>query len=84
MIDALHQNEAKHFNILEIMKESQAYLGSMFEGIVPSRGDQLTETCQRYSKQHMMDADTPEDRLEHLQPCIEDWYALQSLLGVSK
>ena len=29
-----------------------------------------------------MDGDTPEDRLDIIQPVIEDWHALQSFLKV--
>ena len=83
VLDVLHKNEAKHSDMLEIMKEQQAYLGDKYVGTVLSGGDQLTQERQRCSKQHMMDADTPTDRLEHLEPCIEDWHALQSFLGVS-
>ena len=79
----LHKNEAKHSDMFEIMKEQQAYLGKKYVGTVLSGGDQLTQERQRCSKQHMMDADTPTYRVEHLEPCIEDCHAHQSFLGVS-
>ena len=83
MLVVLHKNEAKHSDMLEIMKEQQACLGKKYVGTVLSGGDQLTQERQRCSKQHMMDADTPTDRVEHLEPCIEDCHAHQSFLGVS-
>ena len=31
---------------------------------------------------HVMDGDTQEDRLDLLEPVVEDWHTLQSFLGV--
>ena len=83
ILDVMHKNEAKSSDLLDIMKAMQMYLGQEFRGTVLSGGDQMTCERQRGSQRHMMDADTREDRLELLEPQLEDWHALQCLLGVS-
>ena len=84
VLDVLHKNEAKHSDMLEIMKAQQSYLGPEFNSTVLSGGDQLTCERQRCSQKHVMDSDNPKDRLELLEPQVEDWHALQSILGVSQ
>ena len=66
--------------MLEIMKAQQSYLGSAFKNTVLSGGEQVTCERQRCCKQHMMDADNTYDRLDLLEPQVEDWHALQSIL----
>ena len=48
-----------------------------------SGGDQLTCERQVGAQQHMMDGDTPEDRLQLLEPQTEDWHCLVCVLMVS-
>ena len=72
--------------MLDIMQAMQGYLG---ENIPPDRrvlsgGDQLTCERQVGSKKHMMDGDTPRDRLDEFKIQTEDWHALMSFLGVSE
>ena len=81
VIDVLHKNEAKHNDMLAIMTTMQSYLGEHRDGVL-SGGDQLTCERQRGSKRHVMDGDTPKDRLDVLHPVIEDWHALQCFLKV--
>ena len=82
VLDVLHKNEMKNSDMLDIMKTMQFYLGD-FSGIVLSGGDQLTCERQRCSQQHMMDSNTRAERLELLEPQVEDWHALQCFLMVS-
>ena len=43
-------------------------------------GDQLTAARARSSKTHMINANTPQVRLEGVVPMVEDWH---SMLGIS-
>ena len=79
--DVLHKNETKNSDMLEIMKTTQSYLGD-FSSTVLSGRDQLTCERQRCSQQHMMDSNTQSDRLELLEPQVEDWHTLQCFLMV--
>ena len=45
VLDVLHKNEAKHSDMLQIMKAQQSYLGPEFKSTVFSGGDQLTCEC---------------------------------------
>ena len=85
VLDVVMKNEAKHSDMLDIMKVQQAYLGDTFPGDkqVLSGGDQLTCERQRCARRHMMDANTPRERLQLLEPVVEDWHTMQSFLGVS-
>ena len=84
VLNVLHLNEAKNRDILEIMKNIASYLGPDFTEIVLSSGDQMTTErmtcCKRYNI--MMDADTPHERQEQLEPSTEDWHCLMCLLEV--
>ena len=82
VLDVLHKNETLHADMVDIMKEEQSYLGGKSDLTVISGGDQVTCERQRCSQQHMMDADTRSGRLELLEPCVEDWHCLLSVLGV--
>ena len=76
VLDVLYKNEACHQDMLDIMKYQQKYLGKDFSGCVPSGGDLLTCERQRCAQRHVMDSDTKEERLELLEPIIEDWHTL--------
>ena len=58
--------------MLEIMRQHYICLGQEFNGVVPSDGDLLTCERQKCTQQHVMNSDTREDRLERLEPVIED------------
>jgi len=79
------KNEANHSDMLDIMKVEQRYLGenSPIGEKVLSGGDQLTCKRQVGSKRHVMDGNTPKERLQVLEPVCEDWHALMCFLTVS-
>ena len=78
------KNEAKHSDMVDIMKIQQSYLGDDFPETkkVLSGGDQLTCERQYCAQRHLMDRDTPRDRLRLFEPVCEDWHALMSFLMV--
>ena len=47
-----------------------------------SGGDQLTCERQYCAQRHLMDSDTPRERLQNLEPVCEDWHTLMNLLIV--
>ena len=63
----------------------QGYLGEDFpvEKRVLSGGDQLTCERQACAQRHLMDGDTPVDRLQLVEPVSEDWHALMCFLKVN-
>ena len=68
-----YKNEACHKDMLDIMKHQQSYLGNDYTGKVLSGGDLLTCERQRCAQQHVMDSDTTKEKLELLEPVVEDW-----------
>ena len=78
------KNEVKHSDMVDIMKIQQSYLGDDFPETkkVLSGGDQLTCERQYCAQRHLMDRDTPRDRLQLFEPVCEDWHALMSFLMV--
>ena len=85
VLDVLMKNEAKHKDMLDIMRLLQDYLGDNYPDNrqVLSGGDQMTCERQVAAQRHMMDGNTEEERLEHLKPVIEDWHCLVAFIGVS-
>ena len=85
VLDVLMKNETKHADMIAIMNTMQDYLGSDYneERRVLSGGDQVTCERQIGSQKHMMCGNTPKERLQVLEPVVEDWHCLVSLLGVS-
>ena len=81
VVDVLHKNEAKHDDMIELLKAMQKYKGQQI-GTVLSGDDQLTCERQRCSKFHVMDGNSPEDRLDQIESVIEDWHALMCVLKV--
>ena len=71
--------------MLDIMKTMHDYLGGEFpcDKKVLSGGDQFTCERQCCIQKHVMDGDTPTDRLELVEPVIEDWHTLMCFLKVS-
>jgi hypothetical protein len=86
VLDVLMKNEAKHSDMIDIMKCMQGYLGENYpdERRVLSGGDQLTCERQVGAQRHTMDGDTVYDRLGLLEPITEDWHCLVCLLSVSE
>lgn len=81
VLDVLHKNEAKHEDMFDIMRIQQSYLEPYLNERRLSGGDQLTIERQRCAKCHT-DSDTPKERLDYLEPKIEDWHAIQTFLIV--
>lgn len=71
--------------MVDIMQALQGYLGADYpsDRRVGSGGDQLTSERQAAAQRHLMDGDTPADRLELLEPQAEDWHCLVCVLTVS-
>lgn len=67
--------------MLQIMSALQGYLGEDFPRgrEVLSGGDQLT--CEREvgAQRHVICGNTPRERLQLLEPQVEDWHSLLSL-----
>ena len=85
VLDVLLKNENCNSDMVEIMKTMQSYLGSEYpsEHRLASGGDHLTCERQMGAQKHVMDGDTPTERLELLEPQAEDWHCLVCVLGVS-
>lgn len=85
VLDILMKNENCHSDMVEIMTTMQGYLGNDYpsDRRVASGGDHLTCERQLGAQRHMMDGDTPKDRLALLEPQAEDWHCLVCVLGVS-
>ena len=77
------KNEAKASDMIDITHTLQAYLGKS-QKKVASGGDQLTCERQVAAMRHMMDGNTPEDRLELIEPQCEDWHCMVCMLKVSE
>ena len=86
VIDVLMKNEACHDDMLDIMCQMQDYLGdNKPEDLrIASGGDQLTVERQCACQRQHMDGDTLEERLQLLEPVVEDWHALCSFMSVRK
>ena len=84
VLDVLMKNETKHADMIAIMNTMQEYLGSDYdeERRILSGGDQVTYERQLGSQKHMMCGNTTKERLQILEPVVEDWHCLVSLLGV--
>lgn len=85
VLDVLMKNETCHSDMVDIMVAMQGYLGKDFPTShkVASGGDYVTCERQLGSQRHLMDDDTPWDRLQLLEPQTEDWHCLVSVLTVS-
>ena len=85
VLDVLTKNEICRADMVQIMKSMQAYLGNEYPPAnkIASGGDQLTSERQIGSQRHHMNGDTPQDRLELLEPQTEDWHCMVCLLTVS-
>ena len=85
VLDILMKNETKNKDMIKIMQTIQDYLGESYNVDHPvlCGGDQLTCERQLGAKRHMMCGNTAWDKLDLLQPVVEDWHCLVSLVGVS-
>ena len=80
------KNEVCNSDMVDIMKTIQGYLGDQYPPVnrVASGGNQLTCERQVGAQRHLMDGDTPQDRLQLLEPQSEDWHCLVTMLSVSQ
>jgi hypothetical protein len=85
VLDVLMKNEAKHRDMLDIMNTLQGYLGKQYPEDRPvlCGGDQMTVEREVGAQRHMMCGNTRRERLELLEPVVEDWHCLVCLIGVS-
>ena len=85
VLDVFMKNEATSTGMPDIMKSILDYLGENYpsKNKVASGGDQLTCERQAAAMHHMMDGDTPKDRLQLLEPQSEDWHCMVCMLKVS-
>lgn len=84
-LDVMMKNEAKHDEMIDIMRTLQNYLGKDYseERKVACGGDQLTCERQVGAQRLTSCADCSADRLELLEPVSEDWHCLVILLKVA-
>lgn len=85
VLDILMKDETKHEDMLHIMKVMQDYLGDNYpqERRVASGGDHVTYERQLGSKKHKMDENTKKERLDILEPVVEDWHCQLCVIIVS-
>ncbi len=85
-LDVLMKNEAKHADMVDIMRILQGYFGSNHsdEKRVACGGDQLTCERQVGAQRLTCCADSVKERLKLLEPMAEDWHCLVSILRVSQ
>ena len=81
VLNVLFKNEACHQDMLDIMKYQQNYLGKDYTGTVPSGGIYSCVNGKHARKDS--DSDTKLERLELLEPIVEDWHTLMCFLEVS-
>ena len=85
VLDVLMKNEILRSDMLDIMQVLQDYLGKNYpdDYRVLSGGDHLTCERQIGAQRHMMCGNSRRERLELLEPVVEDWHCVVCLLGVS-
>jgi hypothetical protein len=85
VIDVLLKDETKHSDMTDIMTFMQDTLGKEFpdDERVLSMGDLLTCERQIGSQRHLMDGNTPRERLELLEPQAVNWYFQLCMLQVN-
>ena len=85
VLDILMKNETTRKDMIDIMKTIQDYLGKDYneDRRVACGGDHVT--CEREigAQRHLMCGNTARERLDLLEPVVEDWHCLVSLVGVS-
>lgn len=84
VLDVLMKNETVHKDMVEILKVMQSYLGDDYpqERRVVSGGDHLTCERQIGAQRHMMDGNTQWERLEILEPVVQDWHCQLCIITV--
>lgn len=83
VLDVLHNNETVSSDMVEIMRTMVSYLGSLYKHTVLSGGDHLTCEREQGAKRHVQCSNSPEGRLDQLEPCCEDWHCVMNFMIVS-
>ena len=84
VLDVMMKNENVNKEMLEILHVMYDYLGDSYqqEHRVASGGDHLTCERQIGAMRHLMDGNTPKERLDILEPVTEDWHFQLCILTV--
>ena len=82
VLDVLHKNEMKSSDMVHIMRVMASYLGPTYNHVVLTGGDHVTCEREQGAKRHVMCSNTREDRLEQLEPCVEDWHCVMNFMMV--
>ena len=69
---------------IRLLQVLHVYICSLLQSYQSAGGDQLTVERQCGCQKQHMDGDTVGERIEELEPVIEDWHGIVSFLGVSK
>ena len=79
-----HSGQMIH-DMVDIIRSMQGYLGDGYPShhCIASGGDHLTCERQIGAQRHLMDGDSPAQRLQLLEPHAEDWHCLLCILSVS-
>ena len=83
VLDVLHNNETKSSDMGEVMRTKVSYLGSLYKHTVLSGGDHLNCEREQGAKCHVQCSNSPEGRLNQLEPCVEDWLCVMNFMIVS-
>ena len=84
VLDVLHKNEMKSTDMIHIMRVMASYLGTTYKHVVYTGGDHVTCEREQGAKRHVMCSNTPEGRLEQLEPCVEDWHCVMNFMMVTQ
>ncbi len=83
VLDVLQSNENVSSDMIDIMRTMVSYLGSHYKHTALSGGDHLTCEREQSAKRHVQCSNTPEGRIDQLEPCIEDWHCVMNFMIVS-
>lgn len=83
VLDVLHNNETVNSDMVEIMRAMLSYLASLYKHTVISGGDHVTCEREQGAKRHVQCSNSPEGRLDQLEPCCEDWHCVMNFMIVS-
>lgn len=86
VLDILMKNEIEHSDMLDIMAVMHGYLGENYprDRRVASGGDHLTCERQIGAQRHMMDGNTQSERMDILEPVVEDWHCQLCIIMVCR
>ncbi len=84
VVDVLMKNENSSADMIEIIQHQQSFIPENFPKghRIMSGGDHLTCERQIAAQHHLSDGDTQRERLELIEPQVEDWHALMNFMLV--